>query len=225
MMVDFLSFLFRYGLFATIKFNYYKILTRNYNKKFNLETSGVSLETIYKTNVPDNINHITGTESILVPLIRKVFDSIRISSDDIFVDFGCSQGRALLIASEYNFKKVIGIEFLSDICITAEKNINNYKKTSKTKTNISLMKSDVLDYKFLGDENFFYFFNPFDCQQMLRLMKNIENSVKKNPRLVRIIYVSPRCHDTLIDFNFTVIKKINLINKNCYVYVNEPYNT
>ena len=49
--------------------------------------------------------------------LRKLFCIIKgmIPVDSIFVDFGCGKGRALLIASEYNFKSVRGVEFAHEL--------------------------------------------------------------------------------------------------------------
>ncbi|MGH8645855.1 MAG: hypothetical protein ACREX4_15895 [Gammaproteobacteria bacterium] len=51
--------------------------------------------------------------------------------DFVFVDFGSGKGRVLLIASEYNFKRVIGVEFAKDLHRIAQRNVQTYQSRSQ----------------------------------------------------------------------------------------------
>ena len=43
--------------------------------------------------------------------------------DFTFIDLGCGKGRVLLMASDYPFKKIIGVEFMPELHRAAQKNI------------------------------------------------------------------------------------------------------
>src|SRR5690242_13468196 len=47
--------------------------------------------------------------------------------DFVFIDFGSGKGRALLMASEFPFRKVIGIEFSPELHAVAQNNIRQYR--------------------------------------------------------------------------------------------------
>ena len=72
-----------------------------------------------------NPNKPEGVEYGTIPpyLIKKILDQVNYDQSDVFLDFGCGKGRVLLIASEYKFKKIIGIEFSPELAGIALKNI------------------------------------------------------------------------------------------------------
>ncbi len=52
-------------------------------------------------------------------------------SEFTFVDFGSGKGRALLLASEYPFKKILGLEFSPELHDVAVANIRRYRSESQ----------------------------------------------------------------------------------------------
>ena len=72
-----------------------------------------------------------------------------------FIDVGCGKGKGILIASNFNFKKIIGIEINKNIYNVCKQNLSNYSKT-KYKKNIQLINVNALDYN-ITDENIFFF--------------------------------------------------------------------
>ena len=219
MMNENLIFLKKHGLKNFLIIFYYRVLTNLYNKKYNLETNGIPLEKLDKSRAPKSIRYFdTGTESIVVPSIRSILKNLTISPDDIIIDMGSGQGRFLFVASEFKFKEIIGVEFLDYLYKISLNNLKNF--SIKNQNNISIKNSDILDYVFKGKENFFYFYNPFDCRMMRLVIKKIKDEIKINSRKVTIIYVSPKCHQVLEDFDFKLVKKIKLVHKICHIYTN-----
>ena len=43
--------------------------------------------------------------------LRHLLRKFGVSGSDVFVDFGCGKGRALLVAAGFPFRRVVGIEF------------------------------------------------------------------------------------------------------------------
>ena len=215
-----LVFLKDNGLYKSLIFFYFKVLTRLYNKKYNLDTNGISVDKIDRSAAPKSIKYFdTGTESLPVPMIRSILKSLNINKDDVIVDFGSGQGRFLFVASEFKFKEIIGVEFLEPLYNTSMKNLKNY--SIKNKNNIKIYNLDVLDYVFKGNENIFYFYNPFDCKMMKLVLMRINDQLKINHKKITIVYVSPKCHKLLESFNFFLIKKIKLVHKICFIYTNQ----
>ena len=62
---------------------------------------------------------------------RQLLVALDLPHDSVFVDFGCGKGRGLLLALEYKFKRVVGIEFSQRLCDIARENVEKYKKRSK----------------------------------------------------------------------------------------------
>ena len=103
------------------------IVTKYYNYSNNIITGGIELEKLNK-NSALNLQFLTGTESVPVPMIRKILNKLTITSEDIIVDLGSGDGRFLFVASEFNFKKIIGVELLEELFIKSSKNLNNFIK-------------------------------------------------------------------------------------------------
>ena len=84
-----------------------------------------------KNNTLKSFPFLTGTESIPVPMIRKILNSLQINGEDIIVDLGSGDGRLLFVASEYNFKEIIGVEFLDELFIRSSKTKEFYESEKR----------------------------------------------------------------------------------------------
>jgi 16S rRNA G966 N2-methylase RsmD len=129
--------------------------------------------------------------------LRKLFGKLMIPSGKVLVDFGSGKGRVLLIASEYGFKEVRGIELSSELCDIARKNVSVYKEKIKTETICTILNTDVLDYQVKDDEDVFYMYNPFDDYVVTRVMEKINESYSNHKRKIWIIYRNA-VHDEII---------------------------
>lgn len=156
-----------------------------------------------------------------VSSLRKVFRELKIPPGKVLVDLGCGKGRVLLVASEFEFKEVRGIEFSSTLCDIAMNNYFAYKNKRQTKTKLSVIEMDVLDYKLGDDEDVFYIFDSFDADVLRQVLQNIITSVSRRKREIWIIYVNP-VHREVLEENkeFKELKKFNLGGHDCVVYTN-----
>lgn len=129
---------------------------------------------------------------------RKTMNILDIPNGSVFVDLGCGKGKTLLLASEYEFKRIVGIEFAGKLCDIARNNLSVYKKKRSANQNFEVIESDVVNYIFKDDENVFFMFNPFDEVVMNRIIENISMSLERNNRKIWIIYYSP-AHSIVIE--------------------------
>ncbi len=128
----------------------------------------------------------------VVPL-RKLFRAIRpmLPEQSVLVDFGCGKGRILLVASEFGFKEIRGIEFAHELCEIANKNKEVYKRRAGSGYDCRIIEEDVSNYAINPDENVFFMFNPFDETILKKVLFNIAASLRNHPRKVLIIYCNP----------------------------------
>jgi len=211
----------RRGLFGTIKIFYLKMNNRYFDWRYDVDTaSNLSLRAMdFK-----NPNKPEGVEYGTIPpyLIKKILDQVNYDQSDVFLDFGCGKGRVLLIASEYKFKKIIGIEFSPELAGIALKNILSCRDYNNFDIDrIKIIEKDVLDYKYNNDETVFYLYNPFSNIILDQLCGQIVKSIHHKPRRVYIIYVNPIFANIIISNGFNKINEIDLINKMCFIYSND----
>lgn len=109
-----------------------------------------------------------------------------------FIDYGSGKGRALLLASEYPFHKIVGLEFSPELHETAVANLRNFKSEQQKCRAIEPCLTDFTEYDLPPEPLFLFFFDPCDAALFQRTLKTIEQSVRKQPRLVYLAYVGPR---------------------------------
>jgi SAM-dependent methyltransferase len=127
------------------------------------------------------------------PTSRKVIRTIRKHladdlSDYTFVDFGCGKGKVLLLASNYNFKKIIGVEYSSYLSEIAKDNINSYVNSKQECHNIQCLHVDAIDFAIPEGPCVLYFFAPFSNEILSTIMNNVETALDANPREIVICY-------------------------------------
>jgi SAM-dependent methyltransferase len=151
-------------------------------------------------DVPENIRkHSVRYEPTCIWLFDHILNQIQIIHEDfVFIDFGSGKGRALLLASKFPFKKIIGIETSPKLCKIARENILKFKSTDIQCRDISCLCIDARDFEIINHNAIFYLYNPFDEQVMDTVLSNIGNSLRKYPRKIFIIYINPK-HSDVID--------------------------
>ena len=130
------------GLYLTLKLFYLKLDNIFFDLRYGIDSSqNVSLDKLnfQITNKTEGVEYGT----IAPYFIQKILELVKFDTSDIFVDLGCGKGRVLLIASKFNFKKIIGIEFSPELYLIAQNNIgncssNNHFNTEKIKRRLGL---------------------------------------------------------------------------------------
>ena len=109
-----------------------------------------------------------------------------------FIDYGSGKGRALLLASEYPFHKIVGLEFSPELHDTALANLRHFKSGQQKCRAIEPCLTDFTEYELPPEPLFLFFFDPCDATLFQRTLKRIEQSVRRMPRLAYLAYVGPR---------------------------------
>lgn len=125
-------------------------------------------------------------------LFREMMASLPIAFDQFtFVDIGSGKGRTLLMASEYPFRRIKGVELIAELHRAAEENIRAYKSATQRCSQIEAVCGDACEFAFPGVPLVLYLFNPLPEAGMRRLMDNLEKSLAENPRTVYLLYHNP----------------------------------
>ena len=150
-------------------------------------------------------------QPIPVSNFNKLLEPLKINfSEFVFIDVGSGKGRALLLASHFPFKKIIGIEFSKSLTAIAELNLSKYPSENKSCKNIELICLDALDYELPDEKLVLFLYNPFHKVVMEKFVKKVSESFLKSPRKIYAIYVNPIYTSSW--FSNTIFNKI--IEKN-----------
>jgi SAM-dependent methyltransferase len=122
-------------------------------------------------------------------IFKNMLSCLKIKHEDFtFVDFGSGKGRAILMASEFPFKRIVGIEFSATLNEMARKNIRHYKSRTQKCRDLEVIESDATTYEIPNERAIFYFNNPFNEPIMARVLANIQRSLEEHPRDIFVAY-------------------------------------
>ncbi|RKM59523.1 class I SAM-dependent methyltransferase [Butyrivibrio sp. XB500-5] len=149
--------------------------------------------------------------------IIKILDEFQFMPEDGFFDFGCGKGGTLLLAEAY-CGKLGGVEYDNDLYSIAKK---NFQKCGMV--NYELFCDDASNIKTeLDGYNYFYMYNPFNGDTFIKVIENIEESYRRKPRTITLIYSGVTCHKLVIRneiFKFTKRIPTEYWNKYTNIYM------
>ena len=138
----------------------------------------------------DSPNKIHGIRYHATPpfSFRRVLKKINIDfSDYTFIDFGSGKGRTLLVASDFPFKRIVGVEFGEELHRCALSNIEKYKSTHNCQ--VKSIHADATQFRLPEGNLVIYFFNPFDDVILRQVLSNIKRAARSHATRVFIVYL------------------------------------
>lgn len=108
-----------------------------------------------------------------------------------FIDLGSGKGRALLLASRFPFRAIIGVEFADELHRTCLDNIRNFRQEWQQCRNIQAFRGDAAAFDFPLEPLVVYLYNPFGPEVLSAVLKRIERSLEADPRPVYVVYGQP----------------------------------
>ncbi len=163
---------------------------RAYDEAMGVDTGGtqyLSRLTIHSPNAALGVSHIaTGPEHFHRAMALLDVDPTACT----FVDLGSGKGRCLMMAADYPFHAITGIEFAEEmhaVCLT------NLAKFGDPR--IAPQLGDAEQFEYPPTDLVVYMNNPFDRPLVNRIAQRIVASVRDNPRTVRLVYVNPSAPD------------------------------
>jgi SAM-dependent methyltransferase len=123
---------------------------------------------------------------------REMIESLPIQPPHFtFIDLGSGKGRALLMASEYPFRKVVGVELLPKLHRIAEQNIEHFPRERQQCRAVMSQCGDATEFKFPDGPLVLYLFHPLPEAGLAKVMGNLDRSLQAHPRPVWIVYHNP----------------------------------
>lgn len=123
--------------------------------------------------------------------LSRLLRKFEISKDGTFVDFGSGKGRALLLAVECGFRRVIGVEFSHELCDVARRNLAAFQEHWGRPMDATIAEVDATKFVIEPDQTVFYLFNPFNAVVLEQVLANLRDSLARAPRQVWLIYNTP----------------------------------
>jgi SAM-dependent methyltransferase len=172
---------------------------------FGIDTAGRVL--MYSADGPPETNpHYLDYQPTPVRTMRALLRQLEADVDSsTFVDFGSGKGRVLLIASEFRFARIIGVEFDENLHRTACTNIGAFRGRRQCQ-DVSSVLGRAEEFAVPPGDLVLYFFHPFEATIMERILDNVVRSYRENPRRILLLLFRPG-HAKLVE-RFTEFRRL-----------------
>ena len=118
----------------------------------------------------------------------------------VFLDVGAGKGRALLLASQFPFLRVEGVELNADLARIAKANISlwNNDLQANALAPLTLHHADATTHPLPSAPTLAFLFHPFELPILRRYLRHVEQSISNNPNPFDLLYVNAE-HDSFLD--------------------------
>lgn len=165
---------------------------RRFDRRLHVDTTGI-VEPEALGVEPSKQGHASGYEPTPRSAFVTMFERLAIEPQRyVFLDLGSGKGAALLYATEYPFKRIIGVEFSPELHRIAQRNVAGVRRVrTPGHPPVECVCMDVVDYPFPEEPTILFLFNPFKGQVLDAVIANLERSLRDHPREVIVIYYHP----------------------------------
>jgi hypothetical protein len=165
----------------------------------------------------ENLGAGTGYAATPPDTVRISVRSLTISPEEyVFIDLGSGKGRVMLVASEVPFKECLGVEYAPDLHEVAVRNIASFNCPDRKCPVIKSICHDAATFPLPDSPLVLFFAHPFGGEVLKGFLLNLQQSLRKNPRKVFVIYYDPICRDEFLDAGFRQIGSHDLPRFNSF---------
>ena len=112
-----------------------------------------------------------------------------------FTDLGCGKGRAMLMASLWPFRRIIGVELAPSLLAVARRNVEIFHDDRQECRTFELVHGDAADWRPPRGPFVIYMFQPFPRPVMASMLAKLERSLDEDDRAATIAYMNPLFSD------------------------------
>ena len=171
------------------------------------ETSGLISGTVIARGTTVEAADLTAYYGIAPSILRGLLDlwlrelhPLAPIERTVFLDVGAGKGRAMLVASEYPFLRVEGVELNQKLADIARRNISHWESTQQSTmlAPLVLHTNDATRMTLPQEPVLAHLFHPFEDRLLRRFLRHVEKDLTAHPRPFDLCYVNAD-HDSLLD--------------------------
>lgn len=183
-----------------------RAVDRDFDSAYGIDTGGITQ--LKKLGVPREAWSEGGPHIAVDPdEFSAAVDAVDLDLSRLtFIDLGSGKGRALMLAADYPFRRIIGVEFAEPLVATARANIQHLSGTRDV-SRVEVIHSDALKYDLPIEPEMLFLYNPFGSSMMKVVAERTRASLAASPREMVILYLNPFHLDAWIDAGFTQIQR------------------
>jgi hypothetical protein len=172
---------------ARIRFAYSQRLDYRFDRRFGVETMDELLSEELHTDdeaVMRSVRYQPTSSFAFEEMMREV-DARH--QDFVFLDLGSDKGKALMLATMYRFKRIIGVELSRRIHDIVEVNLASFLERTGGASVFELRCQDAAEIDWPTCDLFIFLFNPFGRQKLDTVFASLARSQSVTPRRLRVL--------------------------------------
>lgn len=131
-------------------------------------------------------------------LVRRALASLGPVDDCTFLDLGCGKGRPLLVASEFPFRAIVGVELSPALAQVARRNAAVVAGRHPQRTAVRIEVADASSFALPAGDLVLFMYHPFAEPLVARVAAAVDAALAQAPRRLDVVYYNPvggRCFD------------------------------
>jgi SAM-dependent methyltransferase len=120
---------------------------------------------------------------------REMMNAIKLPlSPYAFIDVGVGKGAALMLASEYAFRRYIGVDINEDLIRAGRANVAAFNARTQRTLDPEWVRCDFMRWPLPPEDSLFFLNNPFPDALSLEAVEHISVSLRDQPRRALLVY-------------------------------------
>jgi SAM-dependent methyltransferase len=157
-----------------------------FDAKYGTETLG---RRWVKTSHDANDAPVWGYSAVNQDFFREIMRSIpQPLSRYAFVDIGSGKGAAVLMASEFGFRRLVGVELTGELVDIARRNTDIFNRKTGGTVAPDWVHMDFFKWQIPSEPQLFFFNNPFPQALTVEALAALERSLSLQPHPALLVF-------------------------------------
>jgi SAM-dependent methyltransferase len=130
-------------------------------------------------------------------IVRAGIASLPDHNQYAFVDLGCGKGRALMVASEFSFVRLVGVEISPHLAEVARRNAAVITLRDPCRAPIEIHVGDATAMRPPAERVVYFMYNPFGRALTETLVERLERQLANGLQHAFVVYCNPVYGDVL----------------------------
>jgi SAM-dependent methyltransferase len=131
-------------------------------------------------------------------ILRTAISALGSIEDYTFLDLGCGKGRAAIVASEFPFREIVGVDLSANLATIARANAASIALRFPQRPRITIVNANVLDFPLPPGKLVLFGYHPFGAEILAQVVHNLEVSLAADTPHIFFVYDNP-VHGVVLD--------------------------
>ncbi len=108
-----------------------------------------------------------------------------------FLDLGCGKGRALMVATEFPFRDILGVELSPPLAEIARRNASIVAQRHPQRTAVRVAVADASEFPFPAGDLVLFLYHPFGAELVAKVVAQLEATLTAGRSSIYVVYYNP----------------------------------